>query len=120
MTVLRLNTDEDSMRRSLVEALRARSINARTVDDENMRCHSDQEQLQWATEQGRVLYSFNVADYYQLHTQLAEQGKHHGGILLGQQQRYSIGDQTRGVLKIMATLTAKDMIDNVVFLSAWV
>ncbi len=42
----------------------------------------DAEHLDYATSQGRVLYSFNVADFYRLHKDYLAQGKGHVGIVL--------------------------------------
>ena len=83
-----------------------------------MRGRPDIDQLRWTTEQGRILYSFNVADFYALHTDFLKRDERHKGIVLAQ-QRYTVGDQLRGVLKLMATLTFEEMVDRVIFLSAW-
>ena len=66
--MLRLYLDEDSMRRSLVRALRVRGVDLITVLDVGMIERKDVEHLDYATEQGCVLCSFNVGDYYRLHT----------------------------------------------------
>ncbi len=79
----------------------------------------DAEHLDYATAQGRVLYSFNVADFYLLHTQYLAQGKNHAGIILAHQQRYAIGEQMRRLLRLLATLSPDDMQNHVEFLSAW-
>jgi hypothetical protein len=57
---IRLYFDEDSMRRSLVRSLRARGIDVVTALDAGMIECKDAEHLDYATEQGRVLCSFNV------------------------------------------------------------
>lgn len=79
----------------------------------------DREQLEYATVQGRVLYSFNVADFYHLHTIFLTQGRSHTGIILAQQQHYSVGEQMRRLLKLIASRSAEDMKNQVEFLSAW-
>ncbi len=116
---IRLYLDEDSMSRSLVQALRARGIDVATALDAQMIERSDRDHLDYATAQGRVLYSFNVADFYLLHTQYLSQGKCHAGIVLAHQQRYTIGEQMRRLLRLIASLSAEDMKDHVEFLSAW-
>ena len=68
---------------------------------------------------GRVLYTCNMADFYRLHTNYLTQGKTHAGIILACQQRYSIGEQMRRLLKLAATRSAQEMKDNVEFLQAW-
>lgn len=79
---IRLYFDEDSMRRSLVRALRARGVDVITALDAGMIEREDAEHLDYATEQGRVLCTFNVGDFYGLHSDYVAQGKPHAGIIL--------------------------------------
>jgi predicted nuclease of predicted toxin-antitoxin system len=117
--MIRLYFDEDSMRRSLVRALRARGVDVITALDAGMVEREDAEHLDYATEQGRVLCSFNVGDFYRLHSEYVAQGKPHAGIILMRQQYYSVGEQMRRLLKLMASKSADEMKDWVEFLSAW-
>ena len=77
---------------------------------------SDSEQLDYATLQGRVLYTFNRGDFYRLHTQYLIEGKSHKGIILALQQRYSIGEQLRQILEVISVKTIEQMENNVEFL----
>ena len=115
----RLYLDEDSMRRALVIALRARGVDVLTALEAGMIERSDEEHLDYATAQGRVLYSFNVVDFYRLHTAYMTQGKSHAGIILARQQRYSVGEQMRRLLRFIATKSAEQMKNQVGFLSSW-
>lgn len=63
----RLYIDEDATGRSLVNALRARHVDVVTALEVEMVNKSDEAHLRWATQAGRALYSFNIADYLQLH-----------------------------------------------------
>ena len=63
----RLYLDEDAMQQGLVISLRARRIDIVTAAEAGMLNKSDQEHLERAAAEGRVLYSFNIADYYALH-----------------------------------------------------
>ena len=56
---------------------------------------SDEDHLRRAASDGRVLYSFNIKDFSLLHTHWIFAGRQHSGIVLGFQQRYSIGEQLR-------------------------
>ena len=116
---LRLYFDEDSMQRSLVRALRARGVDVITALDAEMIEREDAEHLDYATERGRVLCSFNAGGFYRLHTDYATQGKLHAGITLMRQQHYSVGEQMRRILKLMASESADEMSNWVEFLSAW-
>lgn len=108
------------MDQDFVNALRARNVDVLTVADVGMLHKSDKEQLSWATEKGRVIFSFNARDFYRLHTLFLEQGLSHTGIVLALQQRYSIGEMMRGVLKLVNTQSAAEMVDQVEFLSSWI
>lgn len=119
MATLRLYFDEDSMDRRLVRALRARGVEVATALEEGLIERGDSEHLDYATAQGRVLYTCNVADFYHLHTGYMAQGKPHAGIILVRQQSYSVGEQMRRLLKLIATKSAEDMRNSVEFLSAW-
>ena len=107
------------MRNALVIALRARGVDVLTALEAGMIERSDEEHLDYATAQGRVLCSFNVGDFYRLHTTYITQGKSHAGIILARQQRYSVGEQMRRLLKFIATKSAEQMKDQVGFLSFW-
>ena len=107
--------DED-----FVQALRSRDVDVLTVADVGMLHRTDEEQLTWATENNRVVFSFNTRDFYRLHTFLLEQGLSHSGMILAPQQRYGIGELLRGVLRSINTKSAEEMVGQVEFLSDWV
>jgi hypothetical protein len=116
---IRLYFDEDSMRHALIYALRARGIDVQTALDAAMIERTDEAHLEFATAQGRVLCSFNVGDFYKLHTGYLAQHKLHTGIVLARQQQYSVGEYMRRLLNLMVHLTAEEMQNRVEFLSAW-
>ena len=107
------------MRHALVRALRARGVNVTTALEEGMIERTDAEHLDYATEEGRVLYSFNQGDFYRLHTTYLAEGKSHAGIILARQQHYSVGEQMQRLLKLIATRSADEMRNWAEFLSAW-
>lgn len=107
------------MDRGLVRALRARGVDVITALDEGMIERSDDEHLEYATTQGRVLFTCNVADFYRLHTSFLTQGKSHVGMILAPQQRYSVGEQMRRLLKLINTKSAEEMKSEVEFLQVW-
>ncbi len=65
------------------------------------------------------IYSCNRGDFLRLHSLYLAEGRDHAGILLARQQHYSIGEQMRRVLKVMALKSTADMRNCVEFLSAW-
>jgi len=102
----------------VANALRARGIDILTALESQRIERSDEDHLDFATAQGRALYSFNVGDFYRLYMSYMEQNKSHAGIVLALQQQYSVGGQMRRLLQLIAHLTASDMQNRVEFLSA--
>ena len=74
------------MWQALVTALRARGIDVHTALEAAMIARADEEHLLFAAAQGRVLCSFNVGDFYRLHTRYMAQHKSHTGMILARQQ----------------------------------
>ena len=119
MSRICLYLDEDTIKSALVKALRNADLDVITVADAGMLGHSDEEQLIWATEYKRVIYSFNIGDFCRLHRDYMVKEKTHTGIILAPQQQYSIGQQLTGLLKLVAALSAEEMIDQLVFLNSY-
>lgn len=107
------------MDQRLARALRARGLDVQTALDADMIERPDEDHLAHAAEHDRVLYSFNVGDFYRLHTRFLEQGRGHAGVVLAQQQRYAVGEQMRRLLALAAGRTEEEMRNRVEFLSAW-
>lgn len=118
MTV-RLYVDEDALDSDLVSALRARGVDVITAREAGLIEQKDEVHLEYATRQGRALLSFNVGDFHRLHTSFLREGKSHAGIILARQQRYSVGEQMRRLLKLIAAKSAEEMSNQVEYLSAW-
>jgi hypothetical protein len=116
---IRLYLDEDSMQRALVAALRVRRIDVLTAIEAGMIARPDEEHLDFAGSQKRVLYSFNVSDFSRLHGEFVATGRFHAGIVLARQQHYSVGEQMRRLLRLIANRTAAEMEMQIEFLSAW-
>jgi hypothetical protein len=116
---IRLYLDEDAQRGSLVKALRERGVDVQTANEAGMSDRDDDEHLQFATAQGRVLYSFNVGDFNRLHAEYVNQNQTHAGIILSPQQKFSVGEQLRRLLRIINAKSAEQMRDTVEFLGAW-
>ncbi|WP_228056304.1 hypothetical protein [Microcoleus sp. LEGE 07076] len=55
-----------------------------------------------------------------MHSQFLAEDRNHAGIILAQQQRYSVGEQMRGILNLMATKSAEEMINNLEYLGAYI
>jgi hypothetical protein len=117
MSQIRLFIDEDSMSQSLITALRTAKIDVISASDVDRTAYSDEAQLKWASEQNRVLYSSNIGDFCQIHSRLMANEENHAGIVLVQQQRYSIGKLLRAIQNLIAAKSAEDMVNQLIFLS---
>ncbi len=106
------------MDQRLVRALRARGMDVETAIDADMIARPDKEHLTYAAETGRVLHTFNISDFYQLHAEFLEAGRHHAGLILVSQQRYTVGEHMNRLLQLNAERTASEMRDRVVFLNS--
>jgi hypothetical protein len=116
---IRLYFDEDANDTELLEALRLRGIDAISVASSGMGGRDDEQQLTWATGQGRVLYSFNRGDFCRIHSEWMRAGRAHSGLIIGFQQRYTVGEQMRRLLRLHNEVTAEQMLNRLEFLSAW-
>jgi hypothetical protein len=114
-----LYLDEDSVNRALIRALEDRGVDVANAVDSGLVGITDSEQLAYATGQQRVLFSYNIGDFAALHAKLLSRGGGHGGILLAPQQRYSVGEQMRRLLRIQAALQADAMKNRLEYLSGW-
>ena len=120
MSKILLYVDEDSMDEDFVKALKSRNVDVLTVADVGMLRRSDEDQLDWAKQNGRVIFSFNTRDFYRLHTTLVGKDLSHAGIILAPQQRYGIGDLMKGVLRLINTKSSAEMQGQLEFLSNWI
>ena len=111
--------DEDSMDKALVLALRARGIDVVTALDADMIAKSDEQQLDYATRENRVLCSFNVSDFFRIHSSYLDSGIAHAGIIVSRQQQYSVGEIMRRLLRLISELTPAEMRNRMEFLGRW-
>jgi hypothetical protein len=103
----------------LIRGLRSRAIDLITAAEAGMIRRKDEDHLSLATSQGRALYSFNVGDYHEIHTEWTARGLMHAGLILATQKRYSTGEQIRRLLRLIGTLTQEQMRSREEFLGRW-
>jgi hypothetical protein len=116
---IKIYIDEDAMDSDLVAALRSRGVNVITALDAVLAEKSDDKQLAFAAEHECVLYTFNVSDFYRLHTEWVGAGREYAGMILAPQQRYSVGEQLRRILRLRASTTMSSMRNQVESLGNW-
>ena len=119
MSQIEIYIDADAMDSDLVAALRSRGVTVTTALDAGIAGKSDDEQLAFAAEHGCVLFTFNVADFYRLHTEWVAAGREHAGMILAPQQRFSVGERLRRTLRLRAATTNVSMRNQVEFLGNW-
>jgi len=116
MALIRFLTDEDVYGAVAVQ-LRANGFDAISTPDVERRGASDASQLSWAAQENRVLVTFNVSDFAQLHYQWLEDDRHHAGMIVSRQR--PIGEVVRGLLHLAKSLDDEDMQDRLEYLSNW-
>jgi hypothetical protein len=119
LSAIRIHLDEDADAHALLSALRQRGLPVTSSRERGLAGHSDEEQLEWSTQQGCVIYTYNACDFCRLHAAFLQQGRHHSGIIIGDQQAVSIGEEMRRLLRISDARTAPEMEDRLEFLSNW-
>jgi hypothetical protein len=119
LNALSIHLDEDADAYSLLNGLRHRGWDVSSSREQKLLQYSDQAQLNWAFTQGRVLYTYNVSDFCRLHAEFLRQGRPHAGIIIGDQQTTSIGEELRRLTRICDAKTADEMKNNLEFLSQW-
>jgi hypothetical protein len=107
------------MERTVVLGLQARGVDVTTALAEGLSDASDDEQLDYASSQRRVLVSYNVSDFPRIHAERLAAGQAHGGMIIAPQQRYSIGERIRRLLFLLSSKSAEDMENQIEYLSNW-
>lgn len=116
MSLPRFLTDED-VYAAVAPALRNRGLDAISTPDTKRLGLSDESQLAFAANEGRVLVTFNVAHFVALHATWLQQGRHHAGIVVSSQRR--IGDVIRRLMNLGQSRDAEALIDRLEFLGDW-
>ncbi len=116
MARIALYLDED-VHPTLARILRERGFDVLTAADVGMLGKSDPEQLEFAATHGRALLTHNVRDYVRLAQQYAEQKRAHAGIIVSDQ--LPLRELLRRTLKLLAALSAEEMVNRFEWLSAY-
>lgn len=119
MRLIRIYLDEDAGNKDLVRALRSNGVTVLTALEAGLSGALDAQQLAYATDCECVLYSHNSSDFFRLHTEWITSGREHAGMILAPQQRYSVGEQLRRILRIRASASADSLRNRVEFLGNW-
>jgi hypothetical protein len=114
--VLRLYLDEDSMSTALTSGLRRLTFDVLTTEEALTRRQPDGEQLTYATEQARAIFTQNVGDYSGLHRMVMQAGGSHAGIILLTDKYGPVGLQLRCSGQLARTRSQESLRDSPVCL----
>lgn len=117
--MLDLFADEDSLDRAIVRGLRQRGIDVTTAAETGRLGLTDEEQLQFAAEQGRALYTRNLPHFTRIHTEWMQAGRHHAGVIVVRARSMPVGAQIRALTRLASTFSSEEMTDRIEFLSNW-
>jgi hypothetical protein len=116
MSEVRLYADEDAGENAVVHALQARGVDVLTTIEAHQCGASDRDQLAFAVQQGRAIYTFNVGDFARLHREYLLRGVEHTGIIVLPDQRCSVGEKIRRLARFVSSATAEEMLNRMEFL----
>jgi hypothetical protein len=116
MSGVRLYVDEDASEMAVIVGLRARGVDLCTTLEAGRLGTSDSDQLAYAAEQERAIYTFNASDFARLHRDCLRAGRSHAGIIVISEQRYSIGEKIRRLAAFIHSMTAESLRDRIVYL----
>ena len=115
--MINLYFDED-VPEAIAAALRLRGYDVITVKEASRKGLSDIDQLKYATSEGRTIFTFNVADFHKIHTDLVKKRIDHGGIILSKQ--LPIGIIVKALLKLLSDVKFEKIKNNIIWLSDWI
>ncbi len=116
MSAIRFFTDEDVYGATAI-AMRKAGFDTVSTPEAGRRAESDESQIAWASDEGRVLITFNVHHFAALHKVWIGRGRHHAGIIVSNQR--PIGELLRRLLHLARSLDAEAMQDRLEFLNEW-
>ena len=116
MSRIRFFTDED-VYSAVAQGLHQAGWDALSTPQAGRLAESDESQLHFAASEGRVLVTFNVAHFVQLHSAWLSANEHHAGIVVSSQR--PVGDTLRRLLALAAALDAATMRDRLEYLGDW-
>jgi len=109
LATIKFYTDEN-VAKTVVKGLRTRGVDVLTCQESNMLSASDEEQLAFATENNRVIFSHD-ADFLRIHAS----GTPHAGIVYTADRR-DVGEIIRNLKLIHDILDSTEMENHVEFI----
>ena len=116
MAAISLYLDED-VHTYIAHALRLRGWQALTTEEAQRRSATDQDQIHFATQNGRTIMTYNVRDFPRLHYESIASGEGHSGIIVVKREDPS--RNIRALLNLLNILSAEAMRGQLVYLNNW-
>jgi predicted nuclease of predicted toxin-antitoxin system len=114
--LVRLYLDEDVHKR-VAAALRLRNFDVVSAHELGKWALGDEEQLTYALQERRTIFSYNSADFVRLHLDWLRGGREHCGIIVSDQ--IPIGETIRRLLNLLNRVTADEMANQLMWLQAF-
>lgn len=114
--LVRLYLDEDVHKR-VASALRLRNFDVVSAHELGKWGLSDEEQLAFAAQAKRTLFTYNSPDYIRLHLRWRKENRQHYGIVVSDQ--IPLGETVRRLLNLLNRVTADEMLNQVFWLQAF-
>jgi len=101
----------------LARVLREYGHDVVTTQEVGMLGKDDSDQLEYASEHGRAILTFNIGDFTHLHRTWRQEGKHHAGIVVTPElEMRSFGQLLRLCLKLLDQATEDEIADRLCYL----
>ena len=113
---IRLYLDEDVHKR-VAYALKLRHFDVISTHELGRWGLSDEEQLSYATNEGRALFTYNTSDYLPIHQDWIRRGREHYGLIVSNQ--LPIGETIKRMLNLLNRLTADEIRNQIRWLQAF-
>lgn len=111
--------DHDASRIAVIDGLTRRGMDVLTTRSAGNTRLADDGQLQFAFENGRVMYSANRHDFARLHSLWMKAGREHAGIIVRARQLIDPAEEIRALLGIAEHYELKPMHNVLLFLENW-
>ncbi len=98
----------------LSSALRKRGFDVIHTQEMDGKGKTDSEQLTFAVEKSRCIFSYNIKDFVILHNEYVENGQEHCGIIVSKQ--LSLGETLHRLLRLLHQYSKKSMNNRLEFL----
>jgi predicted nuclease of predicted toxin-antitoxin system len=110
---IRLYLDED-ISVVLRQLLTSRGYDAQTTGEAGRLGTSDADQLAFATEHGRAVFTHNHGDFENLATAYIATSRHHAGIIIASRRKPN--EMAARLLMILDSVTAEEMRDQLLYI----